>query len=498
MDKIKRKYILLVMAIVLIIGITGTFAWYVFRSNNNAIVNTNVCAPEIFFVGGSTINGDNLVPTASKDGGLRKDINVHLNSNCGNDYVATLNLKLLLKTFPQALADSSFVWELYSGNTQISSGNFAGKHHGDIITLVSNRLVTPSSSTYSLYIYLNGNVDNPSTIGGQSFTFKIYSEGTGAVYNEYNMAQKGINDPTDSFWGSSINANQVRTITFTSINNKPASVDGEYDLSAGAVGDAVMWYIQNGTGTDSESNTINLYDVYVASREEGHDVMASTNASNLFAYLSNCISIDARGLNTRNTTNMTNMFKNDPLLTTIQMDFDTSNVTDMTAMFQENRSLTSLDLSGFDTSKVTKMNNMFEKCSGLTTLDLTSFSSPVLQEIGGMFLQCQNLTSIDFGVNFNIENVTVAQSAFHSLTSMTTLDLSNFKPVKVTNALYLFYNMPNVETIYVSDWWTTDSMTASTGMFSFDRKLPNYDSSVVDKTNAHYNTGGYLTYKAHA
>lgn len=43
MDKIKRKYILLVMAIVLIIGITGTFAWYVFRSSNNAIVNTNVC-----------------------------------------------------------------------------------------------------------------------------------------------------------------------------------------------------------------------------------------------------------------------------------------------------------------------------------------------------------------------------------------------------------------------------------------------------------------------
>lgn len=41
MDKIKRKYIILIIAFILLFGISGTFAWFVFRSNNNAIVNTN-------------------------------------------------------------------------------------------------------------------------------------------------------------------------------------------------------------------------------------------------------------------------------------------------------------------------------------------------------------------------------------------------------------------------------------------------------------------------
>lgn len=147
MDKIKRKYIILIMAFILLFGISGTFAWFVFRSNNNAIVNTNVCTSQIFFVEGSTINGSNLKPVLTKEEGLSNSIEV--------------------ATFPSNLATSFFVWELYKSgvNTAVATGNFEGKHKGDIISLATNEEVTATPITYTLYIYINGNLDNPSTMG---------------------------------------------------------------------------------------------------------------------------------------------------------------------------------------------------------------------------------------------------------------------------------------------------------------------------------------------
>ena len=59
----------------------------------------------------------------------------------------------------------------------------------------------------------------------------------------------------------------------------------------------------------------------------------------------------------------------------------------------------------------------------------------------------------------------------------------------------MFRSCEALTTIYVSDKWNTVSVTNSVYMFTDCSKLPNFNSSAVDKTNAHYNEGGYLTYK---
>ena len=554
MSNVRKKYLLILAFIIIIfLAIIGSsYAWIKFRSVNDATANIRACVPIVNFTGGSTINGVGLKPVSRKEDGLSKNISVNLTTNCDGD-TGILNLKMKLKLFPQALAHSSFKWELYknSSSTALATGNFANNAQGDIITMVSNEVISSTVNNYTLYLYIDGTIGkNPLTMMGQSFVIEVFGEGTGAIYNEYTMAQKSISASTDPFWGSPINANQVKSITFTSINDKPASVDGEYDLSANTIGDVVMWYVQNGTGTDAQSNTINLYDVYVASRENEHNVMASPDISGLFANLSNCTSIDARGLNTRNVTNMTNLFINDSSLTTVQLNFDTSNVTSMKAMFQGCSGFTSLDLSSFDTSKVTDLSSMFYGCTKLISLNISSFNTSNVTDMSAMFDNCHKIESIDvsgfdtskvttmrnmffccvkvsvldlsnfntsnvtdmsamfqgnasltniiFGNNFNTANVTDMSNMFKDCTHIKSLDLSNFKTVNLANAQYTFYNMSNVETIYVSDWWVTDSITSSADMFALDAKLPNYDASVIDKTNAHYNTGGYLTYKAHA
>ena len=76
--------------------------------------------------------------------------------------------------------------ELYknSETMAIASGNFANKKEGDTITLLSNQILNTSKDTYTLYIYIDGNVDNPSTMAGKNFLFKLWGSGEGAIYKE--------------------------------------------------------------------------------------------------------------------------------------------------------------------------------------------------------------------------------------------------------------------------------------------------------------------------
>lgn len=95
-----------------------------------------------------------------------------------------MDLYLELYDFPTALADPTFVWELYLDEEQISHGNFQGKQEGDTITLASNQLITSTNSEYFLYIYLDGSQDNPTSTQNQSFIFKLYGEGRDAIYTD--------------------------------------------------------------------------------------------------------------------------------------------------------------------------------------------------------------------------------------------------------------------------------------------------------------------------
>ena len=146
---------------------------------------------------------------------------------------------------------------------------------------------------------------------------------------------------------------------------------------------------------------------------------------------------------------------------------DTSNVTDMSGMFYNCNMLTSLDLSSFNTSNVTNMANMFYGCSKLTSLDVSSFDT---------------------------SKVTNMQSMFRGCSALTSLDVSSFNTSNVTNMSYMFRSCEALTTIYVGDKWSTAKVTSSSNMFYGCTKLPNFNSSAVDKTKAHYNSGGYLSY----
>ena len=136
-----------------------------------------------------------------------------------------------------------------------------------------------------------------------------------------------------------------------------------------------------------------------------------------------------------------------------------------------------LDIKGFTTITVDA------SCQNLT--NLTSLP-PVFQNFTA-------LTVINNLENINTTSITRMAGLFYGCSSLQTLDLSDWNTASVTNMMNMFKGCLSLETIYVGEGWSTEKVTTSLNMFTGCTKLPNFDASIVDKTNAYAGEDGYLT-----
>ena len=503
----KYKLYMIFGIVLLGLSITGSLAYYIWSSSTTSI-SGNLCLPEIYFTGGATINGK-LKPVSSKEEGLIKEVEVNLHKTCNND-TAVMNLYLSLDLLPVALQENTFVYELYNGNNErISSGNFSNKKQGDIITLAENEIVTSNVSIYTLYIYIDGNRDNPITMTNQNFRFNIYGEGTGAIYKE-NVIQNETTTPsssTSTFLNTEVLRNQIESITIEKTNVVPNDAKYSKDISSKQDGSVMLWY------TDKDNNS--LYEISIGS--ENGSVEANTNGSGMFAYLDNVSTLDLSGLDTSNMTSMSKMFYNSKSLTNIDTsgfdtskvvnmakmfdgctnlenldlsNFDTSNVTDVNYMFNNCNKIKRISLSNFNTNKVTKMYYMFSNCNSLINLDLSSFDTSNVTDMGAMFSGCSSLTSLDLS-NFDTSNVTAMYYMFNLCSSLTELDLLNFNTNKVNNMAGMFRDCSKLQNLKISSF-DTSNVTRMENMFLSSNSLKELDLSNFNTSKVtHFNSMFY-------
>jgi surface protein len=122
------------------------------------------------------------------------------------------------------------------------------------------------------------------------------------------------------------------------------------------------------------------------------------------------------------------------------------------------------------------MQEMFASCKALSSLKLPNDVSEVTN-MSSMFKECRELTELD----------------------LSAWDITKTDGTKI-NMNQMFYmgdknNVGKLKTIYVGEKWDQTYIGSSSNMFFNADKLPNYNASVVDKTNAHAGEGGYLTKK---
>ena len=500
----KYKLYIIIGVSILILSVGGTLAYYIWSSNTNAIVNTEVCTPTVTFAGGSTINGVDMIPVLTKEEGTIKDIEVKKNSTCNRD--VTMNLYLELTTFPTELAESSFVYELYknSETMAIASGNFSNKKEGDTITLLSNQILNTSKDTYTLYIYIDGNVDNPGTMAGKNFLFKLWGSGEGAIYKENVITTPdSATGSTSKFFNTEVMREEIQSLTIAEDNTVPDTPGVvSKDISQNKDGTVMLWYTPKEVAS-SDGSTKTMYDMWIGG--ENGVLQTGTNASGMFAYLTNIEKLDLSKLDTTYITNMSKMFYMSSGLKSIDLsNFNTSNVTNMNGMFWGCSSLTTLDLKTFNTSKVTDMNNMFAECSNITELDLsnfdtsnvTSMGNPYSYSYGGMFRNCKSLKKLNVS-SFNTSKVKTMSNMFNGCSSLTTLDLSNFDTSNVTAMASMFDTCTNLTSLNLTSF-NTSKVTNMQGMFygcgsltTLD--LSNFNTSKVTNMNMMFNNCTLLT-----
>ena len=448
MNKYKLYMIIGISSLVLSIG--TTFAYYIWKSSTNAIVNLNICTPTITFAGGSTINGVDMIPVLTKEDGTIKEIEVKKNSTCNRD--VTMNLYLELTTFPTELSDSSFKYELYknSETMAIASGNFANKKEGDTITLLSNQILNTSKDTYTLYIYIDGNVDNPGTMAGKNFLFKLWGSGEGAIYKEnVIITSDNPSASTSKFFNTEVMREEIQSLTIAEDNTVPDTPGViSKDISQNQDETVMLWYTPKEV-TSSDGSTKTMYDMWIGG--ENGVLQTGTNASGMFAYLTNVEKLDLSKLDTSYITNMSRMFYNSSGLKSINLsNFNTSNVTNMNYMFSECNNLLSLDLSNFDTSKVTAMVGMFMNCINLKELDLSNFNTSNVTNMQSMFYQCRRLEDLNLG-SFDTSKLTTINYIFNNCISLKNLDIRNAELSKVQSKIVPYYGIKNTATIYVKN-----------------------------------------------
>ena len=452
----KYKLYMILGIIVLVLSVGSSFAYYIWKSTSNALVNLNVCTPTITFAGGSTINGVDMIPVLTKEEGTIKDIEVKKNSTCNRD--VTMNLYLELTTFPTELAESSFVYELYknSETMAIASGNFSNKKEGDTITLLSNQILNTSKDTYTLYIYIDGNVDNPGTMAGKNFLFKLWGSGEGAIYKENVITTPdSATGSTSKFFNTEVMREEIQSLTIAEDNTVPDTPGVvSKDISQNKDGTVMLWYTPKEV-TSSDGSTKTMYDMWIGG--ENGVLQTGTNASGMFAYLTNIEKLDLSKL-------------------------DTSYITNMSKMFYMSSGLKSIDLSNFNTSNVTSMSHMFDGCSSLSNLNLSSFNAAKVTNMEAMFQSAVNLENINFGKNFDTSKVTTMLAMFAHCANLKSLDLSLFNTLKVTNMQSMFYECKKLESLDLSSF-NTSKVTNMYCMFAYCYNLKTLNLTSFNTSN---------------
>ena len=170
-----KKHIIVGSVLILFAIVLGSsLAWWTWSTSSNEQTNVVVTVGGITidYEDGENITNNNLIPTSTKEQGISKDITV---SSTGQVY---LDLNMEVVTLEDGLKDASFKYEIYNGTTLVRGGNFANSNTGDNISLLSGEEVTSSPTTYTLYIWIDGNMSNPNTMYNQNFEFRLNASAT--------------------------------------------------------------------------------------------------------------------------------------------------------------------------------------------------------------------------------------------------------------------------------------------------------------------------------
>ena len=176
------KCILIVVAVIFL-TVGGTFAYWSGRSNNvnvNASLgNINNC---VRYTKGTNLTSSNFMPSASYTGGASTTITFYRyasgsnSCNINSTIYGTISIKIN-SIGTNLKSEAGFKYALVSGSTVLAQGTFSGKSAGTHV-LKSNIALSTTSTTYTLYVWLDKSMELNEKIVGEGFSMELVVSAT--------------------------------------------------------------------------------------------------------------------------------------------------------------------------------------------------------------------------------------------------------------------------------------------------------------------------------
>ena len=369
----------------------------------------------------------------------------------------------------------------------------------------------------------NGTVDSPQ--GTNTESDSQTSAGNDQPETDSTKNESKINTKTikTGKWGNADESydsdTNVLTVSGSHDKNNPTIVKNNPGVLGGFLGDNESAKVKKVIFDGNFKIVGEVRSIFIRLRGltdiEGLENVDTSEATTMYAWFYQCISlkhVDLSHFNTSQVKNMSSMFEGCTNLQDLDLSkFDTSQVTDMSYMFTGCESLKELDLQNFNTSHVTDMSFMFTECRGLEKLNVTRFDTSKVKNMEYMFNCCASMTTIDVH-NFNTSNVTNmaamfcmyyfhfndTSSVFGWDSSLTSLDLSNFDTSNVTDMGGMFFKCTKLKELNISSFNTSQVKTMNS-MFNGCNKLTNLDlrnfntSNVTDMNSMFRDTNSLIS-----
>ena len=166
----KTFMISMISVFILLIAVGVTYAWYVWNSTDNTNITMQIGEyTTVTFTGGNEINAT-LYPVYNYTDGESTTFTI-TNNNTNNFKPFNYNVYFDVTTLPTELKSSSLKYVLLDGSSNIvGQGDFSTVESGSRLTVTENKPLPSGSSSYTFIIYLDGNVENPTSMTNKTVT----------------------------------------------------------------------------------------------------------------------------------------------------------------------------------------------------------------------------------------------------------------------------------------------------------------------------------------
>ena len=194
MNKIKeiinnRKFVVVVIALLMMVTlITGTYAWFTWSNNsseNTSLTMTIGRLADVTFTSGNDIN-TGLTPVFNYTDGESTTFSIDNRDTSGTtiNYVVKLNvtsLPVISDDNESIEALKSLKYVLLKGEEVVAENSLSGVSNGDSIDIYTGSMSTSGTQEFTFYIYIDGNMENPSSMMNTTFVGELMVEASAKV-----------------------------------------------------------------------------------------------------------------------------------------------------------------------------------------------------------------------------------------------------------------------------------------------------------------------------